>query len=50
MPVGREPDECDLHEAMKEAVEALEARINSMRVKSRFPKELAPASEDYVRD
>lgn len=50
MPEERKPDECDLYEAMAEATYALEAKIATMRGKSRFPKELAPASEDYVRD
>lgn len=43
-------DECDLTEAMAEAAEALEAKIDGMRVRSRFPKKLAPASEDYVSE
>lgn len=50
MPEKNKRDECDLSEALAEAAYALEAKISSMKAKKRFPKELAPASEDYVRD
>lgn len=50
MSEKNEPAECDLYEAMAEATYALEAKIAAMREKPGFPKELAPASEDYVRD
>ena len=48
------PEACDLREAMAEAAEALQEEISQkIRQGNKKPvigKDLAPASEDYVRD